>query len=455
MKKHDETQRSASRFIKYLICIIVAGVVGLVIACAQFFGTQKAERYSVAVLEFTYDGAAQNLTPSGEKFSIDAITGDTVLQKALEKAGVSDKYTVEALRNSIVVTGSYPKDVIDRIEDYTSLYDFSSGRQVSLNDYYPTIYSISLYDGFDKKATEETMNKIVRSVAESYKEFFLKEYVYSFDMSKYDSLLNIEDYDYLQRIKILNQRLRMIEKFAVDMYAEDTNFKYNGWSFNDINLKCKDISNDSLKKLEAMVTMNAFTISNSRLQNQYKYEIQLLENELAYKQMNLEELNELIENYQTDDIVYIGSGDSLVKVDNNSKKTYEELIGMKREISDRIVEINTEIKDYKLHLNDLTAASISEAQDVSAADDQIDKISTLIDSIEERFEELIIAYNSSIVSEDAISVEDARYYSSNLLSSAFIVKAVKCAGPLCIIVMIICSIHSAVCEIKNYRKKAA
>ena len=81
MKKHDVSQKSAPRLIKYLVCIVIAGVIGLIIACTKYFGTEKADRYSSAVIEFTYDGAAQNLTPSGQKFSIEAITGDDVLEK--------------------------------------------------------------------------------------------------------------------------------------------------------------------------------------------------------------------------------------------------------------------------------------------------------------------------------------------------------------------------------------
>ena len=335
------------------------------------------------------------------------------------------------------------------------MYDFSASRQVSLNDYYPTIYSIKLYDDFDKNASAGTMNSIVKAIADSYKEHFLSEYVYSFDMSKINSMLVLDNYDYLQKIKILSRHLKVLDQFATDMYAKNSNFKKDGLSFNDISLKCRDISNDALSKLEAAVTINAFTVSNARLKNQYEYEIQLLENELEYKKKNLEELNELIASYKTDDIVFIGSGDSLVKVESNSKQTYEDLIGKKKDISDRIVEINTEINDYKMHLEDLTAAASSATKDKTSADKQIEKIDEMIGELEKSFSELITAYNDSIVSEDAVVTENARHYSSKLLSAGFIVQAIKCAGPLCIIVMLICCIHAAFAEIRRFRKKEA
>ncbi|MCR5321799.1 MAG: hypothetical protein K6E85_00715 [Lachnospiraceae bacterium] len=453
--KAEKGSKSSSRFLKYFVFLVIAGVIGVVIASVKYFGTEKAERYSSAMIEFTYDGAARNLTPSGQRFSIDALTGDEVLNAALASLNLSDRYTAENLRGSIVVKGSYPKDVISRIKGYDSLFDFSSSREISLQDYYPTIYSIILYDDFDKNASSNTMNSIVKAVADSYKEYFIKKYAYSFDMDKYDSLLSLDDYDYRQQIKVLRQRLQMIEKYSAEMYAENSVFKKDGFSFNDIFLKCRDISNDSLSKLEASVTINAYTTSSSRLKNQYEYEIKLLSNELEYKKTNLEELNNLIDNYQMDDILYITSGDSMVKVDSNSSRTYEDLITQKREITDRIVEINTEIKEYEQYLNDLTVSATKPAYDKETVENDLKEISSLIDKIERSFAALLSAYNESIIPADAVSVENVKHNSAKLLSTGFIATAVKCAGPLCMLVLIACGIHAFIFEIRAYNARKA
>ncbi|MBO4415590.1 MAG: hypothetical protein J5824_06370, partial [Lachnospiraceae bacterium] len=430
VKKENKNSKPASRFLKYLCFIVIAGVIGLIIASVKYFGTEKSERYSSVVLEFTYDGAARNQTPNGQRFSIEELTGDEVLETALSSLSLSDKYTAAMIRESLTVRGSYPKDVIERIKGYDSLFDFSSSREISMTDYYPTIYSISLYDDFDKNVSSDMMNKIVRAVADSYKDYFVKEYAYSFDMGDYDSLLILKDYDYRQQIKVLKQRLKMIEKYSSEMYAENSVFKKDGKSYNDIYLQCRDISNDSLSKLEASVTINALTVSSSRLRNQYKYEIELLNNELNNKMINLEELNSLIEQYQMDDILYITSGDSMVKVDSNSTRTYEDLVTRKREISDRIAEINTEIKEYELYLNDLTLAATSPAYDKEDLEDELINIEKLIDNIEDSFADMLSAYNEYIIPADAVTVGNSKNYSAKLLSAGFIVTAVKCAGPL-------------------------
>lgn len=452
VKKSGKDGKS-SRFLKYLACLVIAGIIGIIIASVKYFGTERSDRYSTATLEFTYDGAARNLTPSGQRFSIKALTGDEVLNAALASLNLSDKYTAETLRKSLVIKGSYPLDVIGKIKGYDSLFDFSSSREISLQDYYPTQYSIILYDDFDKNVSNETMNSIVKAVADTYKTYFIKEYAYSFDMDKYDTLLTLGDYDYRQQIKVLRQRLNMIEKYASEMYAVNSIYTLNGQSFNDIYLKCRDITNDSLSKLEALITINALTTSSSRLRNQYKYEIQLLNNELEYKKTNLEELNALIENYQMDDILYITSGDSMVKVDSNSSQTYEDLITQKREISDRIVEINTEIKEYEQYLNDLTAAATLPAHDKDTVVNEISDIDLKIAAIESSFKDMLLAFNDSIVPADSVTVGKEKNYSARLLSGGFAVAAVKCAGPLCMLVLIICGIHSFIVESREYKKK--
>ncbi len=453
MSKAKE-KKPVPRLLKYLTCLIAVGIIGVIIACIQFFGTEDNERYASVVLEFTYDGASKNLTPSGKKFSIDSITGDTVLEAALANAGLADKYTAEDLRKSIVVSGSYPDDVIARIQSYSSLYDFSASREVSLNDYYPTIYSLALYDDFDPAASKDTMNKLVQAIAEAYKAYFLNEYVYTFDMSDFNSIISIDNYDYSQRIKVLRHRLDMIEKYSAEMFANNSAFKKNGISFNDINLACLDVEKDRLSKLEATVMINAYTVSSSRLRNQYEYEIRLLENELEFKNANLEDLNGLIENYKIDDEMYIGSGDSLVKIESNSTETYEKLIDEKRTITDRIVEINSLIAEYKMNISDLDNAQTGMVPDKTIAEDQFVEIGSRIDELEVKFKDLQKEYNNSVVSNDSIVIDSVRFNSAKLLSGRFITKAVKCAGPLCLIVLVICCIHAAVFEIRNFKKNA-
>ncbi|MBR4345170.1 MAG: hypothetical protein IKP88_21100 [Lachnospiraceae bacterium] len=443
-----------NRLLSYLLIVCIAGVIGGIIACIRFFGPDKIKRNAAVNIEFTYDGAAKNLTPSGEKFSINAILGEDVIKAALERAGMSERYTVEAIKDSLVVSGSYPGDIINKIKDYDSLYNFSESRSVSIDDYYPTIYTISLYDDFDSNVSKADLNNLVKAIADQFKEYFTGEYIYAFDMQTIDNLMVLDKYDYSQRVKILKLRLQLVEKYSLEMYNLDTNFRQNGKSFNDVMLKCKEIENDSLNKAEASIMMDVLTVSSVRLRNQYEYEKKLLENEKMYKQANLDEINKLIEEYQVDSILYIpAAGDAFVKVDSNSKETYETLIDKKREISDRIVEIDSEISRFDLYLQDIKKVTYSSSSKNKKIAEELDNINQKVIEQENAFKSMSTAYNNTIISEDSVMIDNQKYYDSNILSGSFAIELIKCAGPICVLALILCCLHSALFEIKALKKK--
>ena len=81
---------------------------------------------------------------------------------------------------------------------------------------------------------------------------------------------------------------------------------------------------------------------------------------------------------------------------------------------------------------------------------KLEKIEEKLKDIEATFKEMMEAYNRTVIDEDSVIIDSARNYSAKLLSGGFIVMAVKCAGPLCIIVLIICALHAAWTERKKY-----
>ena len=449
---NSRNKQAKTYFKKYLLLLIAVGIIGIIIAAVKYFGKDKMKRNSSISIEFTYDGAAQNLTPSGEQFSISGITDEKIIAEALAAEGLSDKYTVDSIISSMTVNGQYPSDVINQIKDYDSLYDFSESRMVTLNDYYPTIYAIKLYDDFDPNISDSAMNKLLSSIVECYKKYFINKYIYAFDDASFDALMVLDNYDYSQRVKVLNYRMSLIEKYAGEMYALNTNFKSKGMSFNDLLLKCKTLRTDSLGNIEATVMTDVLTTSKERLKNQYEYEIKLLENEKTYKTAGLEDLNALINSYEMDADLYIGGNESMVKVESHSQKTYEELVDRKREISERLVKIDSEIEKYQLYLSDLSKTSYAGSLQSKANTiaEKLKTVSNKLGEIEETFKEMMTAYNRTIIDEDSVIIDSARNYSAKLLSSGFILTAIKCAGPLCILVLIGCALHAAWIERKKF-----
>ena len=450
--ENEKTSKMPARFRNYLFFLIGAVVIGILIAGIKYFGTEKVQRSASVDIEFTYEGAAYNLTPSGEIFSIDAITSEKLIAEVLEKEGLSGKYTPEMISSNIEVIGYSPDDVIDRIKAFDSLYNFSESRAVQQNEYYPTTYNIKLYDYFDTNISDAGLQKLVNAIANAYKSYFINEYAYIFDTSSLKNLLDLDDYDFFQRLKILKNNLSIIKNYAQELYTLDSAFRNNDMSFNDIILKANSIENDYLNSTEASIITNVITVSAERLLNQYEYEITLLENDKNYKEKNLEELNALIDTYQTDGILYIGSGDSLVKIESNSKETYEKLIDEKRELSDSLIEINSEIDRYKVYIKALENNTSNKSASSTAT--SISETNKRILSLKDTFIEMLASYNDTIINEDSIEISDLRYNGAKILSGGFIVMIIKCVGPLFVIVMCICCIHAVLCAVKKDKKRA-
>ena len=440
------------RYLIYLLLVFVAGIIGVVIALIKFYGKDTIKRNASVAIEFMYDGAAQNLTPNGEQFSINGLTSERIITKALENAGVSDRYSYSDIVSNLKVNASYPSDVIEKIKDYSSLYNFSESRSISINDYYPTLYQLQLFDNFDTSVSDSTLKTIVREIADEYKKNFINEYIYTYDVDGIDNLLPLSDYDYSQRVKIIKLRLSTLEKYSEMMMEKNIGFMHHGMSFSDFSIKCRQLDNDSLSNIEAAVMTDVLTTSVNRLKNQYEYEIKLLENELEYKNKNLDEINQLIDSYQMDSKLYISSGDSLVVVESNSKDTYQELVDEKREISARIVDISSEIDKYKLYLTNLKMAAYSSNSKNDAVESRLLTVYETLSELESSFKEMMEAYNLTVISDSDISIGGEVYQNAKILSGSFAIMAVKCAAPLCILMLIAISLSALISEIKKVRK---
>ena len=453
--KAEKPVKRNKRFTLYVTLFLAAAALGFIIAVVKFFGTEKAKRNASITIEFTYEGAAQNLTPSGEQFSINGVFNDEIISAALQSAELSNKYKVDDIKNSLTVSGQYPGDVIDQIKDYDSLYDFNESRRITLDNYYPTIYQLKLNDDFDPGASDTTMRKIVKSIAEVYRNYFINRYRYTYDIEKFDNMLVLDNYDFSQRVKILRYRMDMLEKYASEIYALNTNYRFNGLSFNDLLLKCRALENDSLDNAEATVMTDVLSVSATRLKNQYQYEIKLLENEKAYKTTELEDLSALIDLYQTDGTLYIPSGDSVVKLDSNSKDTYESLMSKKKEISTRLVNIESDIDRYNGYLEDLNSTTYVSSTKTTVVSEKLASIDEKLKDLESALRIMLAGYNSTIVDESSVLLDSAVSTGAKLFSGSFILTLIKCAGPFCVIVLIICFLHAALFEIKRYRKNQA
>ena len=489
MKKQMNGQKT--HWLRNTLCVLIAcGILGTILSAVLFLANPE-KTYAAANVQFSFDGAAQGTAPNGYSFGISAVSSDEVVEKALEDAGMADRYSAEAVQGQIETSGVYPEDIVRQMMNYESLLDFSANRELTVSDYHPTLYTVKLYNGFDEKISKGDLEKLLHAIMDSYKAYFSK--VYTAGQNSVSIAYNLEDYDYPQQLTILTTTMEDAIRYADEMYEKEPALRLNGQGFNDISVRLHSLIDTDISKLSADITMNALTKNTSRLITQYDYEIRSLTNQLNKKNDQLTHLDALIASYDKNEIIYLSTADSLTKIDGNSSETYDALVASRREVADEITTINNEISNYRLLLADLIGEDKAEEAEKSAASAVVSanaeteetestegegtvteivvpertqeeleelakaaekaarkqiaaletNISTLAakrEAVMKDFADLIRQYNDKYVNNMTVSVFDYQYKAPSLLSGAFIKQTIKIAGMFCVVGFIVCMI---------------
>ncbi len=489
MKKQMNEQKT--HWLRNTLCVLIAcGILGTILSAVLFL-TNPDKTYASASVQFSFDGAAQGTAPNGYSFGISAVSSDEVVEKALEDAGMTDRYSAEAVQGQIETSGVYPEDIVRQMMNYESLLDFSANRELTVSDYHPTLYTVKLYNGFDEKIPKGDLEKLLHAIMDSYKAYFSK--VYTAGQNSVSIAYNLEDYDYPQQLTILTTTMEDAIRYADEMYEKEPALRLNGQGFNDISVRLHSLIDTDISKLSADITMNALTKNTSRLITQYDYEIRSLTNQLNKKNDQLTHLDALIASYDKNEIIYLSTADSLTKIDGNSSETYDALVASRREVADEITTINNEISNYRLLLADLIgedkaeeaekaaasavvsanaeteetestedegavteivvpertqeeleelakAAEEAARKQIAALETNISTLAAKREAVMKDFADLIRQYNDKYVNDATVSVFGYQYKAPSLLSGAFIVQTIKVAGVFCVIGLIVCLI---------------
>ena len=489
MKKQMNGQKT--HWLRNTLCVLIAcGILGTILSAVLFL-TNPEKTYAAANVQFSFDGAAQGTAPNGYSFGISAVSSDEVVEKALEDAGMTDRYSAEAVQGQIETSGVYPEDIVRQMMNYESLLDFSANRELTVSDYHPTLYTVKLYNGFDEKIPKGDLEKLLHAIMDSYKAYFSK--VYTAGQNSVSIAYNLEDYDYPQQLTILTTTMEDAIAYADEMYEKEPTLRLNGQGFNDISVRLHSLIDTDISKLSADITMNALTKNTSRLITQYDYEIRSLTNQLNKKNDQLTHLDALIASYDKNEIIYLSTADSLTKIDGNSSETYDALVASRREVADEITTINNEISNYRLLLADLIgedkaeeaekaaapavvsanaetdgtestegegtvteivvpertqeeleelakAAEEAARKQIAALETNISTLASKREAVMKDFAGLIRQYNDKYVNDATVSVFGYQYKAPSLLSGAFIKQTIKIAGTFCLVGFIVCMI---------------
>lgn len=454
-----------------LITLVACGIVGLILAFV-LFNADPGRTSAEATIEFAFDGAANGVAPNGYRYDLSDFTSEDVLSAALKEAGLNEKYTVDQIKANILVSGVYPKNIVEQMTKYESLLSGDLGK-VNAVDYHATLYRVALYNDFDKSIASADLQNLLSAIMKEFRAKFEK--TYSVVLADDGFLPDLTKYDYPQQLELLKGSVDRYNAYATQMAENHADFLLNGEGFADIAVQYEGLKSNDLERLSGIVTMNALSKDQDRIVSQYENQIKVLQIRLKELNQEAKDTEALINQYSKDDIIYVSTAANLQQVSGNSTQTYDTLVTRRREIEENIAELNKELAETQLKLSDITGNTqtkttteeseegTTEAIVVSEADREAQKtvvengINTVVAKlikITEEFSTFVKAYSEREMNDSTVAISAVKYKAPKILSGAFAIQAVKCIGPICVLGFIACMICLIISRVKESKKKA-
>jgi len=443
--------------------LILAGclIIGLIFS-GILYARDNSRIYAVATMSFSFDGASEGKAPNGYRFDVNDITSTEVVEEALKNTGLDGQYTVEDIQANLTAQGVYPEDLISRLTKYNSLTDAASNQSISLVNYHPTVYSVMLYSDFDSSISKGQLTALLDSILTAYRGYFAKEYSMHPIIDANEAIK--PDNDYFQQIEYLNYELDLGKGYAEEMAELAPSLRVNGKGFSEVAIQFDNLKTTDLSNLSATMTMNTLSKNLERLQAQYEFEIQKLENQIAIYNNMVENLDGLLATYGKSGIIYLSTTDVLNKVDAKSSKVYDSLVDMRNTITTKIGELNLQIATYQGKLSSLDESEVNaeeETEDTTKTEKTtatqtgqkateakkvqtgvidtsqqaalleagLERIDLKYKTANEELTTLLNAYNEQEINEFTVIQSSTRYKAPSIFSGAFIKLVVKTAGP--------------------------
>lgn len=439
-----------------LIVLVICGLVGTVLAAILFNG-ENNRIYAASTIQFSFDGAADGKAPNGYPFDMNGFTSDEVLDAALESSSLTGTYTAEQLRENLTVTGVYPEKIAEQMTKYVSLLDTNADNQAAVTDYHATQYSVTLYNDFDKNISSGKLTELLGNIMTAYRNYFAKTYAANLDQE--NPIAELPDYDYAQQMDAISESVKQQISYAEEIKELARDFRMDNKSFGDIVTRFQNLQSD-IDRLNATITLNAVSKDRIRLQKRYEMEIRELKIKLESLTEELKQVEAQVNSYDKDGIIYVSANGSLTRVGDTSSNTYDSLVETRKKVSDQIAETNAKISLIQARLDDMTGAAArmktaGEDEDAAAVEqlnlrelEQLrksveEKIETLVakkNVIEDDFTAMLNAYSAQEINERTVSATTVRYKAPSLISGAFVMKAVKTAGPICAVGFMVCMV---------------
>lgn len=368
---------------KYFKFWLIATLIIALLNVGYTFGVEIFTGNVETVVNFSFDGIESGIDPNGNKFDVNEMKSKEILQESIDELGL--EVSAEEIAKHISIDGIVPKDVIERITAYNSMFSsdtVETSRYIQDTSYYPTQYKITIEcreAGLSQKESADLLNKIT----EKYYTVFYNTYGYNTSLESAVKSINYKDYDYIEAVDVFNASLSSLQKYIKELASGDkTRFRAeNGYTFADISASIDTVRNEDLDWISSYILLNNVTKDKKTLIENYKFKIEELKRTRTIADETIKSINESIEVYEKNAIlIFNNSTDGVNAEINHSSDTYDNLITQKLSAQTTYSSCDENIKRYEDRIKSLESGS-SDASDNEAVESQFESISAKIDSL--------------------------------------------------------------------------
>ena len=231
---------------KFRILLLMLAAAVIVSVCSGLANARNA----AATLVLRYEQAYEGLNPNGTRFNIYELLSDEVLNTAIERAGLAQEVSADALLDSITVS--------------------ASGSQSARNMYIATEYTVRLNGRcLPQRISAESMLGLLM---ETYKQYFLENY------GTNDSALDIDwsdadKWEYLEFASIMDVKVNNLITYLDGLRAESgmSQYRISGETFRSLSESISNFREIYLNRYTSYVTVNHLFRNVPAYQNKLAY----------------------------------------------------------------------------------------------------------------------------------------------------------------------------------------
>ncbi len=366
MKKMKDRLKSVFRVFwsnKYrLVCVVLL----LCLLLGSFHYVTSSNQATVE-LSFNYAEASSGLNPNKTRFNAYEILSDTILERAIELAGLKDHVTAEqlsgCLRLSPVDTGNASGD----------------------DNYICTTYRISLDAGsLDLKNVKVT--DMLKSVCKAYRSYFLENYCDNQEILKTKLEVTTDSEPYL-RINELKLRVKQLTRYLSARVTENKSFtdEDTGNNFTEMDKRLTNIVNYDIPNATAYIIESGVSKDPAMLTSilEYKNKIDSMtaEKDMAY--YNADKAGIKMYEKSMTSIVMIPTTDELDEYYMSRTKTAMDRMARSADAAlEEATDYKQEIVDTS-YVIDKMKKSKTGAQKLASAREMINKLENALNDLSE------------------------------------------------------------------------